>query len=238
MPVPKVLESNPLILALDVDSREKALALVGELEDTVGAFKLGPRLVYRYGDSIVREIASRAPVFVDCKFFDIPSTMLSACRASFESGASLVTVHAQAGIEALRELARFEAECNRERPFQILAVTMLTSFSEETLPPVLKPQPIRQHVRELAGLVREAGLNGIVCSPEELSDLRDQDYYLVTPGIRFTLEEKGDQKRVLGPHEAISAGASAIVVGRPIIGAKNPREAALDYSVALLRESE
>lgn len=237
MPVPRMLESNPLIVALDVDSKEAAMALVEELADTVGAFKIGPRLIHRYGESLTQEIARQAPVFVDCKFFDIPSTMVAAVRASFESGASLVTVHALAGIEALRELAVLEKELNQIRPFQVLAVTMLTSFAAETLPPILKPQSIREHVIELAGLVREAGLNGIVCSPEELSDLRDQDFYLVTPGIRFTLEEKGDQKRVLGPHEAISAGASALVVGRPIIAAKKPREAALDYSVAILRQN-
>lgn len=232
-----MLQSNPLIVALDVDSKEAAMTLVEDLADTVGAFKIGPRLIHRYGETLTQEIAKYAPVFVDCKFFDIPSTMVAAVRASFESGASLVTVHAQSGIEALRELAVLEKELNQIRPFQILAVTMLTSFSEETLPSILKPQSIREHVVELAKLVREAGLNGIVCSPEELSELRDQDFYLVTPGIRFTLEEKGDQKRVLGPHEAISAGASALVVGRPIIAAKKPREAALDYSVAILKQN-
>ena len=236
MAVPKNLEANPLIVALDVDTKDRALQLVADLKDVVGGFKLGPRLIHRYGETLVKELAKTAPVFVDCKFFDIPSTMVAAVRASFESGATLVTVHAQAGGEALRALAKLEAELSsRERPFQILCVTMLTSFSEAGLPAILKPQPIKEHVKQLAALVHESGLRGIVCSPEELSDLRDQDFYLVTPGIRFTLEDKGDQKRVLGPHEAMSAGASALVVGRPIIEAANPREAAIDYSVAILR---
>jgi orotidine-5'-phosphate decarboxylase len=236
MPVPKSLEANPLIVALDVDSRERALRLAEDLSDVAGAYKIGPRLIHRYGESIVKDVARHAPVFVDCKFFDIPSTMVAAVRASFESGATLVTVHAQAGIEALQELAKLEKELNQQRPFQVLCVTMLTSFSKETLPPVLKDQSIQDHVLQLAELVKSAGLNGLVCSPEELSALRDQGFYLVTPGIRFTLEEKGDQKRVLGPHEAINEGASALVVGRPIIEAKNPREAALDYSIAILKK--
>jgi orotidine-5'-phosphate decarboxylase len=236
MPVPLQLQSNPLIVGLDVDTRERALELVGQLTDVVGAFKVGPRLVHRYGESLIQEIASEAPVFVDCKFFDIPSTMVAAVKASFESGASLVTVHAQAGAEALRLLAVLERELNQTRPFQILCVTMLTSFAEDTLPPILKKQSIREHVAQLADLVKESGLTGIVCSGEELPDLRGKGLYLVTPGIRFTLEEAGDQKRVMGPAQAIHHGASALVVARPIIEAENPRQVALDYSVAMLKE--
>ena len=235
MGVPQILTKSPLIVALDVDERLRALSLAQELMDVAGAFKVGPRLIHKYGESIVRELGQFGPVFVDCKFFDIPSTMVSAVRASFESGATLVTVHAMAGIEALTALAKLEKELNEIRPFQILAVTILTSFSPETLPPVMKAQEIREHVKELAALVKKSGLTGIVCSPEELSDLQGQGFYIVTPGIRFTLEEKGDQKRVLGPDQAMQLGASALVVGRPIIEAKNPRETALDYSVAMVR---
>ncbi|MBX2995879.1 MAG: orotidine-5'-phosphate decarboxylase [Bdellovibrionaceae bacterium] len=236
MAIPRMLESNPLIVGLDVDTRERALELVRDLADVVGAFKVGPRLVHRYGEALIREIAAESPVFVDCKFFDIPSTMVAAVRASFESGASLVTVHAQAGKEALKALAELERELNQTRPFKILCVTMLTSFSAETLPPVLKDQSIREHVVQLADLVKECGLTGIVCSGEELADLRDKGLYLVTPGIRFTLEEAGDQKRVMGPAEATAHGASALVVARPIIESPNPRKAALDYSVAMMKK--
>lgn len=238
MLVPHQLKSNPLIVGLDVDSLVRARELVSDLSDLVGAFKLGPRLIHRYGESLIQEMAAQAPVFVDCKFFDIPSTMLASVRASFEAGASLVTVHAMAGPEALKQLAELEAELCKERPFLILAVTMLTSFSDETLPPNLKPQPISGHVRELAEMAKTCGIRGLVCSGEELSVLEDLEMYLVTPGIRFTKETGQDQKRVVGPAEAFSHGASAIVVARPIIEAAKPREVAINYSISMLKRQQ
>lgn len=224
---------NPLIVALDVDEKSRAIALAEELAEVVGAFKIGPRLNLRYGDEIVREIAKLAPVFVDNKHFDIPSTMESAVQASFDAGATLVTVHAQAGGEALARMAELEKKLNEQRPFKILAVTILTSFTEQTLPTVLKQQSIESHVQDLAGLVQTSGLDGVVCSPYELSVLKNKNLFLVTPGIRFVEDGMQDQKRVMGPTEAIKAGAAAIVVGRPILSAKNPFEAAMDYITAL-----
>lgn len=224
---------NPLIIALDVDSRDRALALVDELAEIAGAFKIGPRLNLRYGNSLVEEISNRAPVFVDNKHFDIPSTMKAAVQTSFDAGATLVTVHAQAGREALEEISHLEKTLNEIRPFKILAVTILTSFSPETLPSILKTQSIEMHVQELAELVQSSGLDGLVCSPQELATLKNKNLFLVTPGIRFVEDGVQDQKRIMGPSEAMRAGASAVVVGRPIIEAKNPKEAALDYITAL-----
>lgn len=220
-------------MALDVDSREKALHLVSELKDLAGGFKVGPRLILRYGQDFVQEIAKQAPVFVDCKFFDIPSTMKAAVKASFDAGASLVTVHAMAGEEALKELATLEKELSKQRPFRILAVTILTSWSQNSLPPVMKIAPISQHVKELAKLVIQSGITGIVCSPEELEILSDISAYKVTPGIRFATDAKGDQKRIMTPAEAIQKGSSLLVVGRPIVEAENPREALSKYLAAL-----
>ena len=224
---------NPLCIALDVDSREKVDSLVDQLGDIAGGFKIGPRLLNRYGADIVRDIAERAPVFVDCKYLDIPTTMESSVRSAFEIGAALVTVHAQAGSETLKKLAQIEKELDAIRPFRILNVTVLTSYSESNLPSIFKSQPIKELVKSLANEVKSAGLKGIVCSAEELSSLKEHGFYCVTPGIRFSLEEAGDQKRVMGPKEAIEQGASAIVVGRPIIEAKNPREVATDYLMAV-----
>jgi hypothetical protein len=115
---------NPIIAALDVDSRDQALKLADDLADVVGGFKVGPRLCLRYGQDLVKEVAARAPVFVDNKHFDIPSTMEAAVRASFEAGASLVTVHALSGREALTKMATLEKELSQKRPFKILAVTI------------------------------------------------------------------------------------------------------------------
>lgn len=224
---------NPLVIALDVDTRDRALALVDELAEIAGAFKVGPRLNLRYGNSLVEEISKRTPVFVDNKHFDIPSTMKAAVQSSFDAGATLVTVHAQAGREALEEISHLEKKLNEIRPFKILAVTILTSFTTETLPSILKSQSIETHVQALAELVQNSGLDGLVCSPQELTTLKNKNLFLVTPGIRFVEDGVQDQKRIMGPSEAMRAGASAVVVGRPIIEAKNSKEAALDYITAL-----
>lgn len=224
---------NPIILALDVDTRDQALAIADQVADVVGGIKLGPRLCLRYGMEFVKEMATRSPIFLDNKHFDIPSTMEAAVRASFEAGASLVTVHALSGLEALKKMAEVEKELNQKRPFKILAVTILTSWDQNSLPGNMKSQPIAQHVTDLATLVKSAGLSSVVCSPHELDLLQNRDLYLVTPGIRFSMQDSGDQKRIMGPKEALQKGASALVVGRPILEAKNIREAATDFVMAV-----
>jgi orotidine-5'-phosphate decarboxylase len=224
---------NPLCVALDMDSEEKALQMAQELSALAGGFKLGPRLIHRGGMQLVQKMAMIAPVFVDCKFFDITSTMEAAVRASFEAGASLVTVHALAGEEALTRMAQIEKEFSKQRPFRILAVTILTSWSETSLPSNFRKVPIAEHVRELAEMVKRSGLSSVVCSTEEIKILKGLDLFLLTPGIRFPTDSKGDQKRVAGPREALQEGSSALVVGRPIIEAANPKAAAQEYIQAI-----
>lgn len=223
---------NPVILALDVDTREQALKFADDLQDIVGGFKLGPRLCVRYGQSLIKEISERGPVFVDNKYFDIPSTMVAAVRASFEAGASLVTVHALSGKEALKELAVLEQELNQIRPFRILAVSILTSWDQNSLPPNFKVQDLSAHVTDLVTMAKNSGIKGIVCSAHELSLFKNQGLYIVTPGIRFNTEKDTDQKRVMEPKEAMVLGASALVVGRPILRAKNPRVQASEFVAA------
>ncbi len=237
---------NPLCVALDVDDKKSCLKLVDEIGDVAGGYKVGPRLILREGSSLITTIAKTAPVFLDFKFFDIPSTMVSAVKAGFDAGASLVTVHAQAGIEALSQLAILEQEYQKTKPVKILAVTILTSFDEKTLPSILKTQSIQTHVHELVNLVQQSGLTGVVCSPHELSSLHEieqfNSMYFVTPGIRgatsnqlnsMNANQLQDQKRVMSAKEAIELGASGLVVGRPIIESKNPREEALKYSISI-----
>jgi len=217
---------NPLILALDVDSAEKCFEMVQKLAGHLGAIKIGPRLAVRYGATLISEIAKICPVFVDNKYLDIPNTMEAAIRATFEAGATFATVHAWSGGEALRRLAKVESDLNRIRPFKILNVTVLTSFSEETLPPGFLAQALERHVTELAQLVLESGLDGIVCSPKEVALIRtlSASAFLVTPGVRMAGDAHGDQKRVETPEAAMRAGASALVVGRPIYESKDPIE--------------
>ncbi len=222
---------NSLIVALDVDSADECFRLANLLAGEAGAFKVGPRLCMRYGSSLVTELSKIAPVFVDNKYLDIPSTVDAAIKATFEAGATLATVHAWNGAETLSLLAKTEAELSRQRPFKILVVTILTSFTEQTLPPgfaKLPQQTIEQSVESLAKLAFESGLTGAVCSPHEVAKVRalNDASFLVTPGVRLTDDAHGDQKRIETPANAIRQGSSALVVGRPIVAAKDPRAAA------------
>lgn len=212
------------MLSLDVDAKTEALSIFQELHDLIGAVKIGPRLVYRYGADLVTEFAKKTPVFVDNKYFDIPSTMISAVRATFEAGATFATVHALSGMEALSELALLEKELNQQRQFKILAVTILTSWDENSLPTNLQPWPVPQHVRSLAEKVKKSGLSGLVCSAQELELIKDLDLFKVTPGIRLQDKSYEDQKRVMSPKAAIASGANALVIGRPILTAQNRRQ--------------
>lgn len=226
------LLKNPLILALDVDSKDHAFKILDHVGDLVGGIKLGPRLVYRYGSEFVKQISEISPVFVDNKYFDIPSTMVAAVRASFDAGATLVTVHALAGGEALKELAKLENELNQIRPFKILAVTILTSWSQSSMPASLHSWSVENHVRSLTQEVYNSGLRGLVCSGHELQYLNYPEIFKVTPGIRLSSEQSSsqseDQKRIMTPKQAVKAGASALVIGRPILQAHNPRETILE----------
>lgn len=217
---------NPIFVALDVDSDVAALDLAKKLRGKVGGFKVGPRLTLRFGRKLIADLAECGPVFVDNKYYDIPSTMEAAIRATFEAGATFATIHAQAGKEALQILAELQNELRKERPFHILSVTVLTSYSLETVPPNWESKPLLDHVQSLAQLNIENGIKGMVCSPEEVAQLRQRfpSSFLVTPGIRLSQDAgaKGDQKRVMTPVEAMQSGASALVIGRPILQASDP----------------
>lgn len=240
MGTPMVGIKNPLFIALDVDSAERALVLAEEVSEVAGGYKVGPRLIYRQGADLIRQIAKFGPVFVDCKFFDIPSVMEASVRAVFDSGATLCTIHGLAGPEALERLAKLEAKLKQERPFQILAVTVLTSFSKETLPTSFHPGSIETHVLDLARAASDAGLTGIVCSGEELPLFHEEStlkkLIKVCPGIRMKSDDASDQKRIVTPFEAFENGASIIVVGRPIVEHASPRQAAMNYACSLLGE--
>lgn len=227
------LLKNPLILALDVDKSDEAFRILEPIQDLVGGIKLGPRLVNRYGSDFVGQIVKYAPVFIDNKYFDIPSTMKAAVQTSFDAGATLVTVHALAGLQALSELAELEKELNRIRPFKILAVTILTSWDQSSLPNNLQSWSIPDHVKSLADLVYQSGLRGLVCSGHELEIIPQKDIYKVVPGIRLTeknsqVASTQDQKRIMTPQLALQNGAQALVIGRPILESHDPRKTVLD----------
>ena len=221
----------PIFLALDLDDRDSAMAMARVVSPYVGGFKLGPRLCMKYGFDFISELTEWGQVFVDNKYFDIPSTMESAIRTTFQSGASFATIHATCGPVALRQLAKLEEELNGQREFKILAVTVLTSFDSGNLPANWCRDPIDRQVETLAREVVESGLSGLVCSAHEVQSLSHKfpETFLVTPGIRFPTDDRGDQCRILGPREAIEAGASALVVGRSIYQAEDPVAAAKKF---------
>lgn len=214
----------PYFLALDLDSGEEALQMAERVAPFVGGFKVGPRLILRYGPELLKQLKRLGPVFLDQKYFDIPSTMESAVEASFAAGADYVTVHAQAGREALERLARLEERQFGQVTGRILAVTILTSFSQGTLVENLRSEPIADHVEKLARLTFSCGLRGLVCSSEEVEKVRklSSSSYLVVPGVRLPGDHVQDQKRVATPYEILSRGASTLVVGRPILEAADP----------------
>lgn len=217
---------NKIIVALDVDDDETAMKLLKSLSPFAGGFKIGPRLTNRYGPDLVKKIALVAPLFIDHKYYDIPSTMVSAVKSCFDLGASLVTVHASSGNAALSELSKLEYECSLIRPFKVLAVTILTSIKASDQPAHLHQIPLALQIDELAEMATKSGIQGLVCSPAEVRSLRAK-YPLctiVTPGIR-SVSIADDQARVGTAKDAAREGASYLVVGRPIIESLNPVEA-------------
>lgn len=225
--------TNPIIVALDVPSVEKALRLADELAPVVGAFKVGSELFTAAGPDIVRHIrATGAAVFLDLKFHDIPNTVAKAVASAVRLDVQMLTIHAVGGATMMKaaESSAQETAAGLGRPAPlVLGVTVLTSMDAGELGAVgLPPNPGRQ-VERLAGLAAASGLRGLVCSPLEVAALRQMlpdTMQLVTPGIRGAGDAQGDQKRTMSAAEALAAGANWLVIGRPIYGADQPRAAA------------
>lgn len=222
-----------LILALDRGDAAEALTLVAAIPG-LRRVKVGLELFTAAGPEVVtrlRDLGLR--VFLDLKFHDIPATMAGACRSAARSGAELITVHASAGSEALRAaqvaVLQGAAEAGLAEAPTLLAVTVLTSWDPLRFEAELgSNQSLATHARCLADLAASAGLGGAVCSPLEVAALRafhPQPFVLVTPGIRPGGGDLGDQRRVMTPAAALAAGASALVIGRPIREAKDPAAA-------------
>ena len=211
---------------------EQALAFTDQLQG-LRWVKVGLELFVQAGPTVVAQLREQGlRVFLDLKFHDIPATMAGACRRAAALGAELITVHACAGSEALKaaQAAALEGAQGVGQPAPtLLAVTVLTSWEEQRLQRELAiAQGIAERVPALAQLAAQAGIGGCVCSPLEAASLRQQHpqpFALVTPGIRPKGSAVGDQARVMGPAEAIAAGASQLVIGRPITKAADPSEA-------------
>ncbi len=223
---------DQLLVALDVDTAAQARALADRLRGVVGGFKIGSRLFTSEGPALATELAARGDrVFLDLKFHDIPTTVAGAVRAATRLGVWMVNVHASGGgdmMRAAREAAAEEAARRSSRPPLVIAVTMLTSLSEAALPELGVTAGIADQVERLARLAQASGLDGVVASPQEIEIIRRRcgsSFAIVTPGIRDA-GGHDDQRRTMTAADAIAAGATYLVVGRPIVAAPDPREAA------------
>lgn len=228
-PSSKKGSADRLIVALDVPSALEARKIVSQVGSHVSTYKVGMQLYTAEGPEIVRELVrSGHRVFLDLKYHDIPNTVGSAVRQAADLGVSMLTVHASGGRKML-EAAAEAVLTVASGELQILAVTVLTSMDQKDLNEAGVPGAVLDQVVRLASIAREAGCAGVVSSAQEAKTLRTKlgaNFLIVTPGVRPAGSGHGDQARVVTPSEAIAAGASHIVVGRPITGAKDRAAAA------------
>jgi len=231
-----------VIIALDVKSREEAYDLAARLREAV-IFKVGLELFTAEGPALFKKFkALRKDIFLDLKLHDIPNTVAGAVASGMRHGVRMMTIHASGGREMMTKAAERAREAaaaaNAPRPV-LLGVTVLTSLKGPDLTEVGMDADVQAQVRRLAGLAKAAGLDGVVCSPQEIEVLRrdfGRELLIVTPGIRPAWAAAQDQKRIMTPAEAVAKGADYLVIGRPVTGAPDPREAFLRV-VSEIRQS-
>ena len=234
-----------LIAALDVDSLDQAQELVRLLAGDVGMFKIGKQLFTHAGPQAVRLIQELGgEIFLDLKFHDIPNTVAKAAIEATRMGVKMFNVHASGSLEMMRltvkEVERVCRQEKRRKPI-MLAVTVLTSLNQDDLKRVGVDGKVADQVVRLALLTKEAGMDGVVASPQEVGDIRDacgRHFVIVTPGIRPADSKRNDQQRVMTPGDAVRAGVDYIVVGRPILEAEDRVAAARGIVAEMERASK
>ena len=218
--------NSHIIVALDYADEKSALALVNQLEPDSCRLKVGKEMFTRLGPQFVETLTTKGfDVFLDLKFHDIPNTVAGACAAACDLGVWMVNVHASGG-RRMMEAAREEIEKASHQPL-LIGVTILTSLDTDDIHEIGYQGSPAENVHNLASLTQQSGLDGIVCSPKEVESLRralPNDFLLVTPGIRPAGSAADDQRRTMTPAEAIKAGSSYLVMGRPITQADNPMD--------------
>ncbi len=227
--------TSPVIVALDFPNEAKALALVDQLDTSLCRLKVGKELFTRLGPAFVEKLVGRGfDVFLDLKFHDIPNTVAAACDAAADLGVWMMNLHASGGRKMM-QTARERLEGKSHRP-KLIAVTILTSLGEEDIHEIGFSGTPGENVLRLAALAESAGLDGVVCSPLEAAAIRGQagsDFLLVTPGVRPASASLDDQKRVMTPADALAAGSSYLVIGRPVTGVEDPLQALKDINASL-----
>ncbi len=218
---------SPIIVALDYPAPQPAFELLEKLDPQLCRVKVGKEMYTRMGPSFVEACMKRGfDVFLDLKFHDIPNTVAGACRAGADLGVWMMNVHASGG-RRMMQAAREAVDKSSTQTF-LIAVTILTSLSEEELAEVGFSGSAADNVSRLAALAQSCGMHGVVCSPREAQQLRSDlgdEFLLVTPGVRPAGSDTADQRRVMTPQDAMSAGSNYLVIGRPITAAEDPLQA-------------
>lgn len=220
------MTGSPVIVALDYADKDEALSFVSSVTPDLCRLKVGKEMFTLFGPEFVKHLCSLGfDVFLDMKFHDIPNTVARAVEAAASLGVWMVNVHASGGPKMMKAAAEAVANFKGRRPL-LTAVTVLTSMDAEQLAAIGITRPIEEQVTNLALLAKDCGLDGVVCSAREASMLRKivgNDFALVTPGIRPAGSDVGDQVRIMTPSQAISAGSTYLVIGRPITKAADPQ---------------
>ncbi|WP_166839500.1 orotidine-5'-phosphate decarboxylase [Rheinheimera pleomorphica] len=216
---------TPVVVALDFENKTQALNLVSQLDPQLCRLKVGKEMFTHFGPELVRELQQRCfDVFLDLKFHDIPNTVAKAVKAAADLGVWMVNVHASGGSKMMSAARESLVTYGTEKP-HLIAVTVLTSMEQSDLAELGISLTPAQQVLKLAALTQQAGLDGVVCSAQEATLLKQQfgkDFMLVTPGIRPAASSQDDQKRVMTPSEALAVGVDYMVIGRPITKAADP----------------
>lgn len=231
--------ANPVFCALDTTDRSRAIAIAREVRDNVGGLKIGMEAFYALGREGYAAIAAEGlPIFLDLKLHDIPNTVAGGIRALLPLRPAIVNIHASGGLAMMRAARDAAAAAGKARP-RVIAVTVLTSLDDDDMASLGQTGSAREQAVRLARLAADAGLDGVVCSPHEIADIKaacGPDFLTIVPGIRPAVAVKpgeqaksgDDQKRVMSPADARAAGADVLVVGRPITQAPEPANAAAE----------
>lgn len=225
------MENKNIVVALDFDKKSDAIELIDRLDPNLCRLKVGKEMFTHFGPDFVKTIHSKGfDVFLDLKFHDIPNTVAKAVKAAADLGVWMVNVHASGGSRMMEAAKEILVPYGEQAPL-LIAVTVLTSMSEEDLQGLGITKSAAEQVDFLAGLAHRAGIDGVVCSAQEAQMLKQnygQDFKLVTPGIRTADASSDDQKRIMTPQRAVEAGSDYLVIGRAITNSKEPIQTMLD----------